>query len=352
MLGNRIFRLIFVVIIVLICVGTALVSYFLFITSGSALLTKILLSQYVDSENVSIETIEGNLAQGLKLKDIQLKGFAGLPEESVLKIQQLNVSFRPIKFDTLNLDIENARLYLPYSDPIVLFASYKKVELDVNVYSRKVDAQEIMDLFAKDKDLDDISGAITNIDSYVKGSFTRPQLTGVFDVEKISYQELTFSDCPGSFAINLTGKGKDSQLQGAVVFKSGQVVSRDQVFRIKESRIIFSPDYEKILFDFKGSTKVRDTEIDIAFSGNFSDPSLKLTSKPPKLESILAFMLVKGTYPQEAEELVLSEVSFKKAMAKDLLDYFLSGKSIRDIMQRLGLGDIPAVSESELENKQ
>lgn len=315
--------------------------YFLFTTGGSILLARLILSRYIDINKVTISHIEGTFSKGLKLTDIAIGDIAWLPKGSSLKIQRLELSLRPLKFDSINLDIENCRLIMPYSEPIVLFASYKKVNLDVNVYSKRIDAEDILKIFAKDKRLKGLSGAITNIDSYVKGSFTKPQLTGAFEVEKLSYKDLTFTDCPGSFAISIKKVNKQSGMQGALIFQSGLLAVKDVDINLKESRILFSQDYKEPVFDFQGNTNIDNVQILISLRGTVSNPYLYLTTDPQQPQNVLLFMLLSGKKLQEDHQVREQVMNLDPALTKEVLDYFLSGTDKLKISQALGISETP-----------
>ncbi len=336
-------RISFVCLIILILSGY----YFLFTTQGSLLLARLILSRYVDINKVTISHIEGALGKKLKLTDIAVKDIAWLPRGSSLKIQQLGLSLRPFKFDSINLDIENCRLIMPYSEPIVLFASYKKVNLDVNVYSKRVDAEDILKIFAKDKRLKDLSGAITNIDSYVKGSFTKPQLTGAFEVEKLSYKDLTFTNCPGSFAISIKKINKQSGMQGALIFQSGSLAVKDANINLKESRILFSQEYKEPVFNFQGSTNIDNTQILVTLKGTVSNPYLYLTTDPQQPQNVLLFMLLTGKKLQDNQQVREQMLNLEPALTKEVLDYFLSGTDKLKISQALGISETPKANQPE-----
>lgn len=344
MIKNKILRFLFTLLIFLFCVGTPISCYLLFTTQGSSLFVKFLISKYVATKEIDIAKIQGNLSRGLIFSDLELGGLKGLPKGSVFKIQQLIVSLRPFKFDSLNFEIENGRLVLPNSEPIVLFASYKKVKLDVNIYSRKIDAKEILNLFVKDKSSKNISGVITNIDSYVGGSFTRPQLTGVFEVDSLSHEGFLLSKCPGSFAIYLKGKKSESRLNGAIVLQEGKIKAQNTIITIDECKILFYPDSDLPKIDFKGVSDMGETKIDIVFSSTFMNPILSLTSNKPHLPGTLLLMLVTG---KEEKELQVSyQDKITSSQAKDLLDYFLTGKGADKIIEGLGVSKITLATEA------
>ncbi|MEW6008760.1 MAG: translocation/assembly module TamB domain-containing protein [Candidatus Omnitrophota bacterium] len=321
--------------------------YFLFTTVGSIFLARLILSKYIDINKVTISHIEGTFSKGLKLTDISINDIAWLPRGSSLKIQRLELSLRPFKFDSINLDIENCRLIMPYSEPIVLFASYKKVNLDVNVYSKRVDAEDILKIFSKDKRLKDLSGAITNIDSYVKGSFTKPQLRGAFEVERLSYKDLTFTNCPGSFAINVKKINKQPAMQGALIFQSGSLAVKDVNINLKESRILFSPDYKEPVFEFQGNANIDNIQILISLRGTVSNPYLYLTTDPQQPQNVLLFIVLTGRKLQENHQVREQMMNLDPGLTKAVLDYFLSGTDKLKISQALGISETPKESQPE-----
>lgn len=341
---NKILRFLLVIFVITFGIGLPLAWYLIFTTHGSTLLVKFAISRYVASKEININKIQGHLSQGLTLSEVELGGLKGLPAGSVFKIQQLRVSLHPFKFDSLNFEIENGRLVLPHSEPIVLFATYKKVKLDVNIYSRRIDAKEILNLFVNDKSAKNISGVISNVDSYVGGSFTRPQLTGVFEVDSLSYKGFSIKNCPGSFAIDLKGKKAESNPQGAIVLQQGDIIAQGTNIKIRDCKIIFSPDLELPSIDFKGSSIIGSTKIEIALSGTRDEPKLTLTSSQPHLPGTLLLMLVTGK--EEKELQVTYQGQITTAQARDLLDYFFSGAGSDKVIDSLGVNKVALTTEA------
>lgn len=352
---NKIIRFLFISIAVILCIGIPLAYYLLFNTQGSAGLVRLVLSKYVSSKEIRISKIQGNLSQGLTFTDVELGGLKGLPPGSLFKIQQLRVSLRPLKFDSLNFEIENGRLVLPHSEPIVLFASYKKVKLDVNIYSRRLDAKEILNLLFKGKGAKNISGIISNVDSYVGGSFTRPQLTGVFEIDSLSQKGFSLSRCPGSFALDFKGKKNDPRLRGAIVLQQGEIIAQAIKVKIIDCKILFSPEQDLPTIDFKGVTNIGETEIDIALTGTFEHPFLTLISDKPHLPGTLLLMLVTGK--EEKELQVTYQAGITSSQAKDFLDYLFSGTGQDKVIASLGVNKVtlspePPKTKSEADASQ
>lgn len=352
---NKILRFLFVSTVVIFCIGVPLAFYLLFTTQGSAGLAKLVLSKYVAYRDIRINKIQGDLSRGLTFTDVELGGVKGLPPGSVFKIQQLQVSLRPLKFDSLNFEIENGRLVLPHSEPIVLFASYKKVKLDVNIYSRRIDAKEILNLLFKERGAKNISGIISNVDSYVGGSFTRPQLTGVFEVDSLSHKGFSLSRCPGSFALAFKTKKNESRIHGAIVLQQGDIIAQAIKVRILDCKIIFSLDQDQPTIDFKGTTDIGETKIGIALTGTFEHPFLTLTSNRPHLPGTLLLMLVTGK--EEKELQVTNQAGITGSQAKDLIDYLFSGVGQDKVIASLGVNKVtlspePPATKSEADASQ
>jgi autotransporter translocation and assembly factor TamB len=343
MLIGKILRVIILVFISCLLIGLLSAVYFLFTTRGSSSLVKFIISRYTVSGNIKAGKIEGTLSRGLKLIDLEINGIKGLPKGTVFKVQQVNVSCRPLKFDTFNLEMENGRLLLPHSEPIILFAGYKKVKLSANIYSRKIDAKEILNLFVKETK--NISGIITNVDSYIEGSFTQPQLSGVFEVENLSHKNFSLIDCPGSFSIKFNGKKSDAKPSGAVVFQKGTIKAQNITIRIKECKILFSPDLEKPTLEFKGTSDIGEASIGINFTGSLDKPNLKLSANTPHLSGALLLMLVTGKEEKELKASYQGEITSEQA--KQLLDYFIFSSPPDKLISSLGLSEAALSPEAE-----
>jgi len=322
------------------CVACAAVYYFIFATKGSGFITRIVLSNYVDSDSVDIKEIGGSLSHKLVLQNIEFKDLQWLPQGNSLKIQKLEVYLSSFSIEGLNVNIHNGRLNLPGSEAILFYGNYQNASLDITVYSNVLGVRETLDFFAKSSELKNLSGALGNIDINVKGSFLEPDLNGEFHIEKLSRKAFSMANCPGALRIKLKDIKESLKLYGEILLKSGVISGpKTAIINLKESKILFTGDPRKPALDFKGTSAVGDVKIDIALKGTFDKPDLKLTSKPAMSKDRLLVMLATNKTWQSAET-AINKQELSADLVKDFLEYFVFSGSGDKIAQQYGIRNI------------
>ncbi|KPK39110.1 MAG: hypothetical protein AMJ78_08970 [Omnitrophica WOR_2 bacterium SM23_29] len=337
--AKKVYRLI-IFIVILIFLFSFFAYFLFFTTKGSAFLTKKVISKYVDSDRIDIKKIDGTLSRTLIFQDIEIKDLEGLPQGSLIKIQELEVNFMPFNREKLNLEIHNGRLKMPASEPILFYGSYQNGSLDINVYSKYVDVRDTLDLFAEGTALKKISGTIGDLDVYIKGSFIEPKLNGKFEIKRLTRNGFSIVDCPGLFDIILKDIKGELKAYGEIVLKSGIVSGpKTAVIKLQQSKILFDGDTKKPRLDFKGSSTVENTKINIVLKGTFDAPDLKLSSEPPVPQEWLLVMLATGKSWKGVEG-ALSKGELSADLAKDFIDYFIFSGSGGKIAKKFGISDI------------
>ncbi|MBU1906124.1 MAG: translocation/assembly module TamB [Candidatus Omnitrophica bacterium] len=332
---------------IITCIAGVAVYYLIFTTKGSSFITRTVLSNYVDSESVDIKKIEGSLAQTLVFQDIEFNNLKWLPQGSNLKIQKLEVYLGSFSIKGLNLKIFNGRLNFSGSDVILFYGNYQDAALDFTVYSNVVGVYETLDFFAKSSELKNLSGTLRNVDIKIKGSFLEPELSGEFQIEKLSQKAFTMKNCPGSLNLQLKDIKNNLKLYGEILLNKGELFGpKTAIINLEESKIIFSGEPKKPTFNLKGTSKVGDTKINIGLKGNIDQPDLKLTSQPPlPQEQLLVMLATNKTWQGAGSAIKKGELSAD--LAKDFLDYFVFSGSGHKIAEKFGLSDISVKFDKE-----
>lgn len=326
--------------IVFLLASFALVYYLLFTTSGSSFVVKRVLSSYLKPEKVEIQKTKGNLSETLLFENIECISLKGLPQKSTVKIQKLQVSFTSFNPSGLNLEIENGRLKLPDSEPILFYGSLKNSFFDFNVYARQLQLRELLDLFIENKTPGNISGRISELDIYVKGSSLKPELTGTFLIEEFSRNRFSIDSCPSTFSISVEDVKDSPKVFGEIVLRNGTVSGpKTAIIELQRSRILFSGNPKMPALDIKGISLIEGTKIEIALQGTMDKPELRLSSEPPMPEERLLLMLATGKSWKGAE-MSLSQGRVSAELVRDFLDYFVFSGSGDSIAQRLGIDSV------------
>ncbi|MBN3038122.1 MAG: translocation/assembly module TamB domain-containing protein [Candidatus Omnitrophica bacterium] len=331
--------LVILITIVLIAVG-ALFYYFLFTTDGSSLILCKGVSEYIECDDIEIKNITGNLSSALTLNDIELKDLEGLPPGSYLKLQKLEIDAKSFNLAGLNVKIDNGRLKLPDSNPILFYGRYSNSSLDVNAYCNQVYVREFLDLFAETSILKSLSGKIIGLDVYVKGSLFEPELQGEFVVEELIKNGFSMANCPVTFKVTLKDLKAGLKVFGEMQAKSGIIKGpKTAAVELQESKIVFSGNPKAPKLALNGSANVEGTKINISLRGSIDKPDLELKSEPAWSEERLLLMLATGKSWKNTET-VLGKGEISTELARDFVDYFFFGGSGTKIAKSFGVDDV------------
>lgn len=316
------------------------VYYLFFTTQGSGLILKLALSKYTGAKSVVIQTIEGNLAKIISLRDVKIEDLKWLPEGNIIEIQKLDIYHRPFALKGLNAVLQNGRLKLPNSDLILFHGSYQNAGLDINIYSKNINLINTLDLFIEDRTVRDLSGSINDIDVYLKGSLSKPSLTGGFQIQRLSRKGFSMANCPGVLNLNLKDINSNLKLYGEIMLMDGTISGpKTAVIRLQQSKILFSGNPKKPNLDFKGTSIVESTKINIVLKGTLDKPDLKLTSEPAMSQSRLLVMLATNKRWRGVEE-SLAKGEMPADLVKDFIDYFVFAGSGSKMARRFGISDL------------
>jgi hypothetical protein len=181
-------------VFILLLAGTG---YFLVATEkGSRWLSSTVINRFVKAREIKVGDFHGTLAEGVIFENAVFEDLKGLPKGSVLRIQKLTV--RIIPFDPFNSTVKiiNARLHLPFSEPIVLFGKWEKEILDFNVYSNSIDLKEILQFFDA-AELRKVEGTLGDFDFYITGPLTDITIKGDFLIQRLAYLTFAMKEAPG-----------------------------------------------------------------------------------------------------------------------------------------------------------
>ena len=329
-----------ITILVIIFVFVFSVWLVFFTTLGVKLINKLVVPRYIKSEDINIESIEGNVFKKVSLRNVEIIGLEGLPVGSRIKIQNFKFQVTGFNVESVYAEIDNGKISLPDLGDVLFYGKLEKGVLEFNIYSEYISVREIANLIPVDDKYKNVLGTISDLDVYVKGLVLEPELNGKFNIKKIVYDRFTVEDCFVNFDLKLKEILKIINIYGEIQVEKGKVFGmKTAVINLQQSKVYFDGDMDKISFNFKGKSEVERVKIDIELKGNRQNPDLKLESEPPLSKSNLLIMLATGKKWKFQEE-IKDQVSVAPGLAMDFIDYFMFGNSRNKLAEKLGVSEI------------
>lgn len=311
-----------------------------FTTLGVKLINKLVVSRYIKSEDINIESIEGNIFKKVSLQNVEIIGLEGLPVGSRIKIQNFEFQVTGFNVESVYAEIDNGKMSLPDLGDVLFYGKLEKGVLEFNIYSGYISVREIANLIPVDNKYKNVLGTISDLDIYVKGLVLEPELIGKFNIKKIVYDRFTVEECLVNFDLKLKEILKIINIYGEIQVEKGKVFGmKTAVINLQQSKVYFDGDMDKISFNFKGKSEVERVKIDIELKGNRQNPDLKLESEPPLSKSNLLIMLATGKKWKFQEE-IKDQGSVAPGLAMDFIDYFMFGNSRNKLAEKLGVSEI------------
>ena len=118
------------------------VYFFFFTSAGASFFFKKTVSVYFPSAVLWFET-DGSLAGGVNLENVEFSDLQGLPPGSMLRIQSLYAKADGFRPDQVSLHIDNARLILPDSDPVVMSLDFENGIVKGNIHTRRMVSDDL-----------------------------------------------------------------------------------------------------------------------------------------------------------------------------------------------------------------
>ena len=307
-------------------------------TAGSKLIIHQAISRVAPHQPGSQEIVMGNIMAGITLENFELNSIKGLPEGSSLRIQKLYINGNKFFSEGLVVDIDNARLRIKSSDPLVLNGTLRNQELNFNLYGPGVGINEIKG-FAELDWLKPYSGTILNLDFNISGTIERPRVTGSVLVEELHREAISLFQMPLTCDLEIHDIGGDIQLFGSVATREGWLQSRRTKVLLKESKVTFNGDPLKMQLNLRGESKIENVQIAIRITGTKDNPEINLSSEPSLPKDALMIMLATGKRWESLENSLAGQ-TLSPEIASDFIDFFFFNGQGNKFAQRFGLKDI------------
>ncbi len=318
---NKKFALIFGIVLVFLILIFNFIYFFFFTAEGGFWLIQKLFLKDVLDENFSVRSVKGSLSRQLVFDGIEIRDLKGLPYDSVLRIQKINIYFTSFDARGLNVEIQNGRLVLPHSSIFIFDGIYQDSSYDFFVFSPNIDARDIVLLFPEAREIREVSGSISGFECSIKGAARAPELKGKLRLERVVFKDITVIDCPAFFLLKLTEDPKLFKMDGEIILEKGTIVRQSTTVELSPGKILFSGDPGAPSFDLRGKAAIEGTIIHLSLRGTLAKPDFTLTSVPAMPQERLMMMLITGKGWKSTED-ALSKGEVTPDLVKDFVDYF------------------------------
>jgi len=332
------------VFIVLIVVVATMLWWGLATTRGGRFIAEKTFEGYTDDGVAEIDQTRGNFIEGITFNDLELNDIKALPAGSKLKIQRLFLSLKSLSPDGLVVEVENARLMLPASDPVVIAGRFADLTLDFNIFSRGFTVTEILGYLPDLKNLIPIKGEVNGLDVYIKGSYREPRIVGDFLIKEFVYEGFMLTETPCRVDVIFKDIKRDVKLFGRVDIGNGKLTTPKALINVASGIIDFSGPWDNPGFSLQGNARVERTKIAISLRGTPARPELTLTSEPPHSKEKLMIMLATGKSWRSVEGTMGSGM-LSQDLTEDFIDYFLFAGRGNKFAEKFGVHDFTFTAE-------
>ena len=318
--------LILIIIAAAIILNIAILYALISTNLGARLISKIAISRYIPSKNITIGEIDGALARTIAFENISLNNVEWLPHGSSLHIERLEIYANPLDINRLRVMVKNGNLKLPSSNKIFFSGTHENGLLDFNIYSHAVDVKDIMELLRYKDAAGNLSGIFEDVDIFATGALLEPEIKGSCAAKALSRWGFNLNDCPLKLDLKLKDIRDDLKLYGTVNIKGGSVSGiKTARITLGESRISFNGSPKEPYFDMQGEALIEGTKIKAGLKGTMDVPDLRLFSDRPVSKDQLLIMLATNKSWKSADSLTGNNNHITPGMVADFMDYFLFG---------------------------
>lgn len=285
---------------------------------------------------VSTDSIAQLLARrgGLSLRDVN---WADAPFAAQVGVQRIDIRW-PFQLEHVQL-IDNARVRLPLSEPILLAGTQREGRFNVTLYAKTLDVHEVTALMTRATAWQSLMGVVHDLEVRITGPLRELTWNGSVHAVALTRYDFTMSDCPATFSLTMRGLPQTLETDGTVACEGGSVSSRQTVAALLPSAVTFSTKPSQAAFDVHATSTVGGTPIRIALRGTTAQPDLRLTSTPPLPQGVLLAMLVTGRQWKGAQD-ALTQGVISSDLALDFIDYFALNGFGSTLANRFGISGL------------
>jgi hypothetical protein len=231
-----------------------------------------------------------------------------------------------------DLDILNARIFVPDCDTIVFTGEVAAGQMKGNLYGKSVDLHAISHFWANEDIKKNLQGFISDIDLVLQGPVLTPVVSGHFLADGIRYKQVFLKDGPAAVNLILIPSKEVFQIKGEVVLNSGVLVVRGVNLKMTKSSVYFQGDVLNPRIDIHAGSRVEDTDVHLSLKGTMDRPELIVTSNPPLSPQAALQMLFTGNSWSTPSASPISS-----GTSAELADAFFNYSQLNNDEQRIGL---------------
>nr|MBU1328672.1 translocation/assembly module TamB [Candidatus Omnitrophota bacterium] len=333
-------NLILIIIVAAIILNIAILYALISTNLGARLISKVAISRYIPSKDITIGEIDGTIARTITFENISLNNVEWLPNGSSLDIERLEIYANPLDISRLRIMVKNGSLKLPSSDKIFFSGTHENGLLDFNIYSHAVDVKDIMELLQYRDAAGNLSGVFEDIDIFVTGGLLEPEIKGFCMAKTLSRWGFNLNDCPLKLDLKLKDIRGDLKLYGTVSILGGSISGvKTAHIILGESRISFNGSPKEPYFDIQGESLIEGTKIRAGLKGTIGVPDLRLSSDRPVSKDQLLMMLATNKSWKSVDSLTSNKDNITPGMIADFIDYFLFGGLGSKTADQFGIRD-------------
>jgi len=308
--------------------------------TGVRLITRHALSKIGASHSTQWERITGTLARGTIYQNVLIQDLAAFPVPNRLEIQTLKVDLDWQRFWQIpDIEIENGKLTLPDTDPVLFYGSIHDQILNLNVFTHSLNQDDLREILSALMP-EGLSWELSDLDITLTGRVEAPVIHGTFGVTRLIYSEFQLRDAPCNFRLSLNPAALGGDPQGYLQIKSGTAQGpRTAEISLYESHVFFEGDFQAPHLDITAEARVERVRITINLTGTPESPVLTLVSTPPLAQERLMLALATGQTWQRTEEL-LTQGTMTPQITRDFISYFLFGGRRNEFARRFGFKEM------------
>lgn len=321
----------------------------LFLTStrtGLRLISKQFLPDFIAADNIEVGGVDAGLSDQLTFNQVEFKDLKWFPVGTVMRVQRLTIKMTSLNPYDAQIDFENIRLFMPYSDPIVFSGHYQKGEVSANVYSSNISIEEVLSLLPR-KIESNPKGVIKNIDLDLQGPISALNVKGAFVIEELAMPKFVILQAPGDLDLVFRTAPGGYGPSGELRVDQGKVKTKNALLKLEKSKLFFSGSFIKPIFDIKANAAISKVSIDVILTGTPQSPQWQFSSSPPLAQEVLMLMFLTGKN-LEVVQTSVEEKRLTPDLAKDLIDYFLLGGEGGRLAQKLGIKDVSIIYDKDV----
>lgn len=339
---RRLFLIIFCVFVMdaLFLVGL-FVGWVLLTPSGGGWLVRTAVEGALDPEVFEMGPVQGSLSAAFDMTDIVFADQKILPADSRLVIKRLRLDGDLLNWRGSQLHLEQGRLFLPSSDPILFEAELNNGVWEAFLYGRRVDLEDLLNWPVVSSEQQtpataDVRGTLNDLDVTVKGPWEEVVLEFNATLQRLVSETppMSIEEAPvqGRCVFVLETPLRIKQTQCRMTISKGRLKVRHLSFDVMPSRIHYNSVTQMMDLSIQLRTVAAGHNIVVTVTGSPDHPQLGLSSDPPQSRAqILSLLALGGTLEGSDNE------GEGRRLALDISRLFLLGPRGAALFKKLGL---------------